>query len=232
MSALGVLAAGLAHELNNLLTVISVNAELVQDPPDAESSSPSAEIQRAVRQAAGQLKSVLAYTRDLALVLGPVDLAELLRARHSEVAALIPETVQSRWTIPPEPVMVMAEPNAIAAILRSLAEFAHTRLRDAGTFDVRLQTVRLDAQRRAWLGIAPEPSHVELVIADSGPALSEDQMRRLFEPAFPTRERPDSGLVLVQGMMRRFGGAVDVRSSSSGGLTFHLYFAAAPLATP
>ena len=231
LELVGSFAAGMAHELNNLLTVISMNAELVEDPPDSESSSPSAEIQRAVRQAAGQLKSVLAYTRDLALVLGPVDLAELLRARRDEVDALFPEGVHTRWTIPSEPVMVMAESNAIAAILRTLAEHTRARLGDAGTFDVSLQTVRLDTQRSARLGLDPAAGHIELVIADSGEALSEEQARRLFEPAFPTRERPDSGLVLVQGLMRRFRGAVHVPSSPDGGLAFHLYFVAPPSGT-
>ena len=224
MELVGSFAAGMAHELNNLLTAISVNAELVEDAPGHESPSPSDEIRRAAMQAAGQLRSVLAFTRDHAMVLEAVNLSALLQEQQAPVGALFPSGIEVHWQIPPHPVRVQAEPNAIAAILRALAENARDSMTTTGRFDVTLRSVRLDAPHRRALGLADAPGHAELVVADSGAGMTAEQSLRALEPRFPARDGPGSGLVLVHGLMRRFGGAVQMESSTGSGTTLRLFF--------
>ncbi|MDQ8154407.1 MAG: histidine kinase dimerization/phospho-acceptor domain-containing protein [Gemmatimonadota bacterium] len=225
MELVGSFAAGMAHELNNLLTTISVNAELVEDAAGSEAPSPSEEIRRAAMQAAAQLRSVLAFTRDRELVLTTIDLAEVLRQQQAPVSALFPSGIEARWHVPSDPVPVKAETNALAAILRALAEHSRDSMTATGWFDVTLRIVALNAARRADLGVGDAPEVAELVVSDSGAGMTAEQSVHALEPAYPTRDAPASSLSLVYGLVRRFGGAVTVEPSLAGeGGRLRLYF--------
>ncbi len=224
MELVGSFAAGMAHELNNLLTTIIVNTELVHDdrPPGAE-PSPAEEIRRAALQAAAQLRSVLTFTSDRSIVLGALDLAALLRQQSGPVSAMFPSTIEVTWNVPSEPMMVHAEPNAIAAILRALAEHALDAMTDVGRFDVTLTVRHLDARYRSELGLEAAPAHAALVLSHSGAGMTAEQSLQVFLPRFD-REESGIGLPLVYGFMRRFHGAVQIDPSVTSGTTFRLYF--------
>ncbi len=225
MELVGNFAAGMAHELNNLLTTISVNAELVEDAPGSEAPSPAEEIRRAAMQAAGQLRSVLAFTRDRELVLTTVDLADVLRQQQALVSALFPSGIEARWHVPDNPVPVKAESNALAAIMRALAEHSRESMTATGWFDVTLRVVALNAARRADLGVGDASEVAELIVTDSGAGMTAEQSVHALEPAYPSRGAPASSLALVYGLVRRFGGAVKLEPSLAGeGGRLSLYF--------
>lgn len=223
MELVGTFAAGMAHELNNLLTTITVNAELVEDAPGSESPSPSAEIHRAALLAAAQLRHVLSFTSDLSRVVSVIDLAALLRAQQEPIGARVREHIEMRWHLPNDAVPVLAEPNAMAAVLRSLVEHACDHLHGTGLIEVTLRVRQLDAPQRARLDLAAAPLHAEIEITDSSGRAAGAEARRTLEAGFPSRDNPVASLALVHGLVRRLGGAVHADDADGRGRVLRVY---------
>lgn len=224
MELVGSFAAGLAHELNNLLTTILVNAELVHDDPSGTPEpTPADEIRRAASRAAEQVRSMQAFTRDRALVLVPIDLRDALSRQRVAINALFGARVATTWELGDVPVRVRAEVNGLAGMMRALAENAQDAMHDAGRFHVRLSVCAVPPARRHHLGLHADGRYAEIALSDSGAGMSSEQTRRAFEPYFSTRDRPGLGLALVYGLTHRFGGAVEIHADPGRGTTVRLF---------
>jgi len=136
--------------------------------------------------------------------------------------------VDLAWQVPSEPVIVRAEPNGIAAMLRALADNAVDAMGERGTIRVSLAVVSLPPRRQHVLGLRDAPAYAEIRVSDTGMGMTGEQQAKAFEPYYSTRNRAGLGLPLVYGFSRRFNGAVEVGETSPAGTTIHLYF---PIAT-
>ena len=224
LEIVGGFAAGMAHELNNLLATVVLNSDLVVDEARGEAgTSPAAEIRRAALQAAGQVRSLQAFTRDQALLVNPVDLREELSRQRGAIDALFGAAIDTEWALGDVPVRVRAEVNGLSGILRALAENARDAMPSGGRFRVVLSAGPLPYDRRRLLGLSAGERYAEVAVSDTGAGMTSEEANRAFEPYFSTRGQPGLGLSLVYGLTQRFGGAVELDAQPGRGTTVRLF---------
>ncbi len=233
MEAVGQLTGGIAHDLNNVLTVVVANAELMASavPADApELRAELAQLHSAASRGAGMVRQLLAFSRRKPLVPGPLDLVHLVDESSGLLRRLVPENIVIRVAheAPRQP--VMGDGGAIEQVLVNLVTNARDAMPDGGT--LRLETVRatLSAERAAATGVPGPGVYGCLVIADTGVGMDAATRERAFEPFFTTKE-PGAGtglgLSMVYALVQQLGGGIELASEPGAGTTITLYLPAA-----
>ncbi len=222
MEALGQLAGGVAHDFNNILTAILGYAQLVQQelPPDAPLRGDVGEILRAAERGAGVTRQLLAFSRRQALETEVLDLAAVVRALGSMLRQLLPRTIE--LGLPPADVVapVRASRAQLEQVVMNLVLNARDAMPAGGALG-------LD------VGIVQEAAgpHATLVVRDTGHGMSADVRSRAFEPFFTTKKKEHGtglGLAMVYGLVRQFGGEIDLDSAEGRGTVVTVTFPLAP----
>jgi signal transduction histidine kinase/CheY-like chemotaxis protein len=241
LESLGVLAGGLAHDLNNLMTPVVGHAELALGTVPAESRGPVAEhlrqVTRAAEQAAQLCRQLLAYAGRGRVAIEPVDLSELIAHGEALLRHAAGPHVDLRLTLPPGLPAVLADRGQVRqAVLNLVTNAAEaiggrpgrvevsTRLRRMGRAE--LAACRVGADR-------PAGEYVRLAVRDDGPGMAAEVAARVFDPFFTTKFTGRGlGLAAVLGVAQGHGGAVSVETAPGRGTTFRLYLPAAAAEVP
>ncbi len=217
LAALGQMAAGVAHDFNNVLATIMVRAELLRQVlPDPTWISHVEVIERVAHDGARTVRRLQEFTRPAKAVdLRPVDLngairdsLEITKSRWKDDAHLsgIHIEVQTEFgDIPP----VLGDASEIREVLTNLIVNAVDAMPQGGL--LRLGTCRL-----------PESSRVELTIADTGIGMTEETRAQIFDPFFTTKGPGGSGLGLSvsYGILKRHDGTITVKATPGAGTVF------------
>ncbi|HWE74782.1 MAG TPA: ATP-binding protein [Stellaceae bacterium] len=221
LEALGTLAGGIAHDLNNTLVPVVALTKLVRNglPEDSMERQDLDTVIGAAGQARDLVKQILTFSRQESGEKGPLDLAIMLRESLKMLRATIPVTVELQAEVTGE-ARILAEPSQLHQIFVNLATNAAQAIGDRpGKISVRL-TRQVDAADRAT---------VHLAIADTGCGMDEATCRRVFEPFFTTKsvgEGTGLGLSVVHGIVAELGGSIAVTSNIGEGTTFEIVFPA------
>lgn len=228
--AIGVLAGGAAHDLNNLMSVIVCNAELAHDG-SAESPWLKPYLRGIVdtsHKAQELIGRILAYSRKRAPEMRTVDLKEVVAESLGLIRHLMPETVKVAFdgggALPP----VRADAMGVHQVVMNLCtNAAHAMQARGGRLEVALARVHGgEARMRDLLDLAGR-EYVELRVTDTGCGIPERHLGSIFEPFFTTKDPGEGtglGLAVVQGIVREHHGAVRCRSEEGRGTTFWVYF--------
>ncbi|HEU4388334.1 MAG TPA: PAS domain S-box protein [Blastocatellia bacterium] len=229
LEAIGRLAAGLAHDFNNLITVIAGYSDLSirrlqSDDPLRHSLE---EIRNASEQAGSLTRQLLAFSRRQMLQPRVLDLNDLVSDMEKMLRRLISEDVALRTVLDPELGSIKADPGQIEQVIMNLVVNARDAMPDGGKLTIETRRVYLDKQytkqRRAPLQAGP---FVMLAVSDSGCGMDEETKSRIFEPFFTTKETGRGtglGLSTVYGIVRQSGGDIWVYSELGKGTTFKIY---------
>ena len=222
LNALGELAAGMAHELNQPLTAVLANTQaaqrlLAEEPPELATArsamKQAAEQARRAADVVGRLRRVIERP-DRQAELRPVALQEALR---SALHLLAPEMARRGVTASiddatPAPVWVLAEPVALEQIVHNLLMNALQALEEQPA-----------GERRLRLSVGVEAGRGLLAVSDNGPGLSPETLPRVFEPFFSTREGGlGLGLSLSETLASGMGGALEAAPAEPRGARFTL----------
>lgn len=229
MEGIGRLAGGVAHDLNNLLTVINGTIELTL--PEVATSekirSDLLEIRRATDRAAKLTRQMLAFSRQQVLRIEVLDLNEVVAAIMSMITRVIGEDVQVERQLAGDLRHIRADESQLEQVILNLAVNARDAMPGGGTITVQTANVELDqAFAAAHVTVTPGP-HVLLRVSDTGVGMDAATMARVFEPFFTTKEPGKGtglGLATVYGIVKQSGGTVWVESSVGRGATFSIYF--------
>jgi PAS domain S-box-containing protein len=219
LAALGTLAAGIAHEMNNPLGIMTTRIEVML--LDAEQQQLPAQVledlqvlhrasQRVARIAAG-LRS---FARQSAAEPAPVDLntivdEALLLMQKPFGAENVRVLAEQDRTLPP----LLGDGNALHQVLMNLLTNAREALGGSGG-EIRIETAR--SERPDW---------IRLRISDTGPGIPADVVSKIFDPFYTTKRTGTGlGLSVTYGIIREHGGTVDVASRPGAGATFTLEF--------
>ncbi|RMG94215.1 MAG: response regulator [Candidatus Dadabacteria bacterium] len=225
LQALGVLAGGIAHELNNLLQPILGYADLVAGklPPDSREAANLHKLTRAAERARDLVARVLAFGRDRPRAPRVVDLADVVREAAALMEATLPANIEVSFTADPHArATVFADPTELHQVVLNLCTNAAHAI---GNREGRIE-IRLLAPTEAGDGPAEKP-HAVLVVKDTGDGIPPELQHRVFEPFFTTKppgQGTGLGLALVHSVATACGGQVTLRSHPGQGAEFRLSF--------
>ena len=229
LAALGQLAGGVAHEINNLLQPALSFPELVRDrlpPEDEESRADLDLVIDSVRKAREVVRSVLLFARKEEVILEAADLSIELQSVLTFVKELLPPRITLESTIEASAVRVLVNKTQLTQVLTNLVINATHAIDDRGLVQIVLADARLTRSDAEGLQLDPAGRYLSLSIRDTGCGMDEATQRRIFEPFFTTKtigQGTGLGLSVVFGILRGWKGAISVRSRPGAGSTFTLY---------
>jgi len=230
IQAVGTLAGGVAHEVNNQMTAVLGFGEFVLRAlgPDHPQADDMRLVMRSAERAARVSQQLLAFTRQQVTRPTVVELPELL-ARLAPVLRQLLGADKQLVTPPAEPVPpISADADQVEQVLINLVANARDATDTGGRVTISLAAVTLEAElpAAAMEPVAPG-RYVRLSVADTGHGMSPGTLERVFDPFFTTKDVGKGtglGLSMVYGTLRRHGGYVRASSTPGAGTTMDLYW--------
>jgi signal transduction histidine kinase/CheY-like chemotaxis protein len=233
LEAMGRLAGGVAHDLNNLLTPIMGYTELAMFKSKA--SPDIMEMLKEVKSATMNAKDLVAHLLAVGCrqQLSPTtfDMGDFLREHEAQFRSLLRDNVRLRFEGASH-LPVVADRTQMMQVLVNLVVNARDALPVGGDIVIRLAAGEVDASRAIELGIEQNGSYAVVSVEDNGTGMGQDTRERLFEPFFTTKPKgmgTGLGLATVYGILRQHQGAIHVESVLGKGSTFTLWL---PSTTP
>ena len=229
MEAVGRLAAGVAHDFNNILTVILGNTSLQLRNPllDEKLSASLHQVVRAAERATALTRQLLAYSRKQIIQRRALALNGMVEQTVSMLRRVIGEHIaidlQLGSALPP----VFADASNVDQVIMNLAINARDAMRDGGRLTITTSLVEIDETTRARHPGVQTARFVCLSVRDTGHGMDAATLGRIFEPFFTTKDPGKGtgmGLATVYGILRQHNGWIDVGSEPGRGTIFHVYF--------
>jgi PAS domain S-box-containing protein len=226
LESLGTLAGGIAHDLNNILTVISGNIGLAQSEAPGEARVLLAALSKAgqaAQHAARLSGQLLTFSKGGAPVKRIASLEELLR--QSAEFCLYGSNVRAQTHIPDDLWNAEIDRAQIEQVINGLVINAREAMPHGGTVTVTARNVEIEPKPGALL---PAGNYIKITMADQGNGIDEALAKKIFDPYFTTKPTGSGlGLSIGYSIVKKHGGLLHLESSSSEGSTFAFYLPAA-----
>jgi PAS domain S-box-containing protein len=235
MESIGRLAGGVAHDINNMMTVVNCGSEMVLGElgPNHPLRGTVEAIHQAGERATSITRQLLAFSRKQLLVPMVLDLNQVVQHAVQPLRRLIGANIEIITLLQPALRPVKADPMQLEHILRHLAVNARDAMPNGGRLTLETHNVDLDeAFVQANPEVRPGP-HVMLVVRDTGCGMDEATRGHLFEPFFTTKDVGKGtglGLAVVYGIIKQSGGFIAAESQPGRGTTFRIYLPDAEMA--
>ncbi|MEJ2208004.1 MAG: PAS domain S-box protein [Anaerolineae bacterium] len=228
MEAVGRLAGGVAHDLNNLLTVVNLSTRFLESSlyPEDPLSQHVQRIRDAGRRAGDLIRQLLAFSRREIIEPRVLSLNHVVSELDKMLRRLISEDVTLKTHLDADLWPVKIDPTQIEQVIINLAVNARDAMPGGGKLTIETANVVLD-QAYAANHLEVEPGeYVRLAVSDTGEGMSDEVRAHLFEPFFTTKERGKGtglGLATVHGIIKQNGGHIGVYSEVGRGTSFKIY---------
>jgi PAS domain S-box-containing protein len=228
MESVGRLAGGVAHDFNNMLSVILGHAELalLQTDPAQPLRTDLEEIRKTATRSADLTRQLLAFARKQRIAPTVLDLNATVAVMLAMLQRLIGENIQILWQPAADLWPVRMDPSQLDQILTNLCVNARDAIAGNGHLTIDTSNREMDhADCARHVGMVPG-DYVRLAVRDDGCGIDKDTLARLFEPFFTTKEFGQGaglGLASVYGAVKQNGGFIDVESTPGQGTTFTIY---------
>ncbi len=228
LASIGKLAGGVAHNFNNLLTVIMGFASLLD--MEIEANSPFREYTRKIikssQTAADVTQALLAFSRKQFVSPKPVNINEIIRQSESLLSKLAQDDITLTMTLTDVDTTVMADVGQIGQALMHLATNARDAMPDGGSLKICTEVMEMDDAFIKLHGYGIGGKYVHIAVSDTGIGMEENTKLRVFEPFFTTKEVGKGtglGLSSVYGIVKQHSGYINVDSEPGKGATFNVY---------
>lgn len=226
LESLGTLAGGIAHDLNNILTVISGNIGLAQVEAPSEArvlQDALSKAGQAAQHAARLSEQLLTFSKGGAPVKRIASMEELLR--RSSKFCLYGSNVQAEIDISGNLWNVEIDTGQIEQVINALMMNAREAMPHGGMVKVSARNIEIELKAGALL---PAGNYIKIRIADQGTGIEEALAKKIFDPYFTTKPTGSGlGLSIGYSIVKKHGGLLHLESSSSEGSTFAFYLPAA-----
>ncbi|MCE9554429.1 MAG: response regulator [Planctomycetes bacterium] len=231
MEAIGRLAGGVAHDFNNMLTIILGYTDVLLDNLSQHDSRREAvlAIDQASQRAAKLTKQLLAFSRQQVLQLQVFDINAIVRGLIDMLKRLLGEDVALAVALDPHLSSVRADSAQLEQVLLNLAVNARDAMPHGGHLTFETCNVVLDADYASRFADVRAGQYVLLSVSDSGHGMEPATLARIFEPFFTTKAQGKGtglGLAMAFGMVHQCGGHISASSEPGQGTTFKLYLPA------
>jgi two-component system, cell cycle sensor histidine kinase and response regulator CckA len=229
MEAVGRLAGGVAHDFNNMLTVIAGYNRMILD--ELSTLDPlrgyAEEILKAADRAGALTNQLLAFSRRQIVKTRVMSLNDAVGQTESMLRRLIGEDVQMVMRLAPDAGNIRCDPNHIEQAVVNLALNARDAMPGGGRLVIETSNVQIDdTYVKTHMGVTPG-DFVMVAVSDTGEGMDSVTRLSIFEPFFTTKKRGKGtglGLATVYGTVKQCGGDIWVYSEPGQGTTFKLYF--------
>lgn len=226
MESIGRLSSGIAHDLNNLLTVVNGYSDLLlrlgsfDGQPRAEIYVK--EIKEAGQRAVALTNQLLSFGRQKVVEPRLLNLNVVIANLRNMIERLINETIQLNTNLLDQGGFIQADLVHLEQVILNLIINARDAMPQGGELSIVVDEIRLDETNP--LALSPN-TYVRLNVIDTGIGIDEATRARLFEPFFTTKtEGTGLGLATVRDIVRRYEGGIDVESEPGQGTTFAIYW--------
>ncbi len=228
MEAVGRLAGGLAHDFNNMLTVIDGYSELLllKLPDDSPIRELVEEIHRAGERAADLTRQLMVFSRKSMVEPQVLDVSAVVRADVEMLARIIGEDIAIETSLAANLEHVMSDRTQFEQVLVNLVLNARDAMPTGGRLAITTENVTFDAPFRAGRHEVPPGQYVLLMVQDTGVGMDEATLQHIFDPFFTTKGSGHGtglGLTMLQSFLMQSGSHVIVDSEPGRGTTFRLY---------
>ncbi len=222
MEGIGTLAGGVAHDFNNILAVIQVQADFLKAEGglNEEQLESAGEILAAVERAAALTRQLLLFSSREAFRPHELDLSTSITSTIRMLKRLVGEQIDIQFEMAPQPMFIHADPGMIDQVVLNLVVNACDAMADGGRLVIATESVRF---------AAPGPRagvFVCLSVRDNGCGIAPEILPAIFEPFFTTKETGKGtglGLATVFGIVQQHRGWIDVESAVGRGTEFRIY---------
>jgi two-component system, cell cycle sensor histidine kinase and response regulator CckA len=227
LEALGTLAGGIAHDFNNILAAVIGFAELAMD--DAEKGTNLADNLEEVliggKRAKLLVQQILTFGRKAPQKLVPLRMDALVKETSRLLRSTIPANIEINISSTVDPYVMGDETQIHQIILNLCTNAAHAMANEGGKLTIGVESITLDGKAKNVSNLPPG-KYVKLSISDTGYGISPENIERIFEPYFSTKE-PDRGtgmgLAVVEGIVKTHKGQIVVMSQPQRGATFTVF---------
>jgi two-component system cell cycle sensor histidine kinase/response regulator CckA len=231
MECVGQLAAGVAHDINNVLTVIQGHAGILLNitAPGAPTEKSLKQISAAAERAARFIRQLLMFSRKQVFQTKIVDLNTVLHNVENMLSRMLGEDIALETAYCSQIPRIEADTGMLEQVVMNLAVNARDAMPKGGTLKVATACVTVDAEYVRHNSEASAGQFIRLTVADTGCGMDPKTLQRIFEPFFSTKEVGKGtglGLATVYGIVKQHHGWVEVESEINVGTSFKIYFPA------
>jgi PAS domain S-box-containing protein len=229
LEAVGRLAGGVAHDFNNILAVIQMQADLLKvtdEPSPAALQECGREIAAATLRATTLTRQLLMFSRNENIQQQDLDLNESLNNMSKLLRRTLGEDVQLLFKFSMQPMHVRADPGMMDQVLINLAVNARDAMPRGGQLVIETAAAEFDEHTATQSARIKTGSFVCLSVSDTGSGIRPEHLPRIFEPFFTTKEVGKGtglGLATVFGIVEQHQGWINVYSEVGQGTTFRIY---------
>jgi len=231
MEAVGQLAGGVAHDFNNILSVIFGYSQLSLSK--LEENDPVKEyveeIMKASERAAVLTRSLLTFSRKQAVNLAVIDLGSVVKNFEIFLQRLIREDIELTVSCNEEPLAVMADRGQIEQVLMNLVANSRDAMPNGGRLFIDTLSVTLDREFVAAHGYGKEGTYAVISVSDCGSGMDKETQSHIFEPFYTTKEQGNGtglGLSMAYGIVKKHDGFINIYSEPGTGTIFKIYLPA------
>jgi two-component system cell cycle sensor histidine kinase/response regulator CckA len=229
MEGLGQLAGGVAHDFNNILSVIMCYSEVILRELDSESPlrKYTEEIQEASQRAAGLTRQLLVFSRKETVQAVVLDLNDVVTDLDKMLRRLVDENIEMTVSLGKKIGHIKADSGYVGQVLMNLVVNARDVMPNGGKLSIETNNITLDENyAKVHPGTVPG-NYVMLSISDTGTGMTDEVKAHLFEAFFTTKPSGQGtglGLSTCQSIVQQSGGHIDVQSEVGNGTIFNIYF--------
>ncbi len=237
MESVGQLAAGVAHDFNNMLTIIQGHSSALLAKPTLPSGilDPLQAIYFAAERAAGLTRQLLMFSRKNVIQSDLLDLREVVGNMSKMLERLLGETIQLEFQPPFELPAMEGDMGMIEQVIMNLSVNARDAMPQGGQLTIGLDTVTIKEDYAKAHADARAGRFIRLRVADMGIGMDAVTLHRIFEPFFTTKEVGKGtglGLATAYGIVKQHEGWIEVSSEPGKGSTFDVFFPASDQIIP
>ena len=228
MEAIGQLAGGVAHDFNNILAVIQLQAGLLRTEPDLTEKQVefAADIEKAAQRAANLTRQLLLFSRKQAMLLRDIDLNETVTSIAKMLQRVLRENIQMQFKLAAHPLLIHADPSMMDQVLMNLTVNARDAMPNGGELHIETSVAEFDEATVEQTPQARVGVFACVAVTDNGCGIAPEILPRIFEPFFTTKEvgrGTGPGLATVFSIVQQHQGWIQVSSELGQGATFRIY---------
>ena len=229
LETVGQLAGGIAHDFNNILAVILANTEMLRSalPSDRPDLSDSLDkIRAAASGGASMVRGLLTFSRRADLTVKTLDLREVVASLGQMVRALLPDDVELRIVVPPEPCLVRGDAGALHQLLLNLVTNSRDAMPSGGTVVIEAMPGPSGQTLPESVPWVDGEAFYCVAVSDTGVGMDQSTVEKIFEPFFTTKAPGTGtglGMAMVYGITKQHGGFVHVYSELGAGTSVKVY---------